>query len=202
MSFFENTRKPAGFGGRLMVAAMNAGHRALAAWGFRFIDVPENAAALDCGCGGGANIRALLKKCPRGRVSGIDYSAVSVEKSRRVNRKAIETGRCEALQASVESLPFADGSFDIATAFETVYFWPELENSFRELRRVLHRGGVFMICNECGGDGRGENWEKVVSGMTVYSGEQLRDMLERAGFSGVRLHTNSRGWLCVTAKNE
>lgn len=25
---------------------------------------------------------------------------------------------------------------------------------------------------------------------------------EDAGFSGVRLHTNSRGWLCVTAKNE
>lgn len=52
------------------------------------------------------------------------------------------------------------------------------------------------------GDGRGENWEKVVSGMTVYGGEALRGMLERAGFSGVRLHTNSRGWLCVTAKNE
>ena len=38
--------------------------------------------------------------------------------------------------------------------------------------------------------------------MTVYSGEQLRDTLERAGFSGIRLHTNSRGWLCATAKNE
>ena len=72
----------------------------------------------------------------------------------------------------------------------------------REVRRVLRRAGVFMICNECGGDGCGENWEKVVSGMTVYSGEQLRDMLERAGFSGIRLHTNSRGWLCATAKNE
>ena len=76
------------------------------------------------------------------------------------------------------------------------------ENSFREVRRVLRRGGVFMICNECGGDGRGENWEKVVSGMNVYGGEALRGMLERAGFSGVWLHTNSRGWLCVTAKNE
>lgn len=148
------------------------------------------------------NIRTLLKKCPRGSVSGIDYSAVSVEKSRRVNRKAIEAGRCTALQASVESLPFEDGSFDAVTAFETVYFWPEPENSFREVRRVLRRGGVFMICNECCGDGRGENWEKVVSGMTVYGGEALRGMLERAGFSGVRLHTNSRGWLCVTAKNE
>ena len=67
---------------------------------------------------------------------------------------------------------------------------------------MLRRGGVFMICNECCGDGPGENWEKVVSGMTVYGGEALRGMLERAGFSGVRLHTNSRGWLCVTAKNE
>lgn len=38
--------------------------------------------------------------------------------------------------------------------------------------------------------------------MTVYGGEALRGMLERAGFSGVRLHTNSRGWLCVTAKNK
>lgn len=25
---------------------------------------------------------------------------------------------------------------------------------------------------------------------------------EDAGFSGIRLHTNSRGWLCATAKNE
>ena len=34
MAFFENTRKPTGFGGRLMVAMMNIGHRALADWGF------------------------------------------------------------------------------------------------------------------------------------------------------------------------
>ena len=30
MSFFENTRKPEGFGGRVMVSMMNLGHRALA----------------------------------------------------------------------------------------------------------------------------------------------------------------------------
>ena len=33
MSFFENTRKPVGFGGEIMVAMMNLGHRALARWG-------------------------------------------------------------------------------------------------------------------------------------------------------------------------
>ena len=28
MSFFENTRKPVGFGGKIMVAMMNVGHSA------------------------------------------------------------------------------------------------------------------------------------------------------------------------------
>ena len=35
MSFFENTRKPAGLGGKIMVATMNVGHSALAAQGFQ-----------------------------------------------------------------------------------------------------------------------------------------------------------------------
>ena len=33
MSFFENTRKPVGFGGKIMVAMMNFGHSAMAEWG-------------------------------------------------------------------------------------------------------------------------------------------------------------------------
>ena len=67
MSFFENTRKPVGFGGKIMVAMMNSGHGAMADWGFRFIRISENAAVLDCGCGGGANIKKLLEKCPKYR---------------------------------------------------------------------------------------------------------------------------------------
>ena len=36
MSFFENTRRPDGLGGKLMVSMMNIGHKALADWGFAF----------------------------------------------------------------------------------------------------------------------------------------------------------------------
>ena len=85
MSFFENTRKPEGFGGKIMVAMMNVGHSAVARWGLRFLELAPDAKVLDCGCGGGANIRKLLKKCPQGIVKGIDYSPVSVEKSKKVN---------------------------------------------------------------------------------------------------------------------
>lgn len=36
MSFFENTRKPVGLGGKIMVAMMNFGHSAMAEWGLSF----------------------------------------------------------------------------------------------------------------------------------------------------------------------
>lgn len=81
MSFFENTRKPVGFGGKIMVAMMNFGHSAMAGWGLHFLQPAPDAMVLDCGCGGGANIKTLLKLCPDGKVQGIDYSAVSVGKN-------------------------------------------------------------------------------------------------------------------------
>lgn len=51
MSFFENTRKPVGLGGKLMVAMMNLGHGPVARWGLRFLRLAPNAKVLDCGCG-------------------------------------------------------------------------------------------------------------------------------------------------------
>lgn len=83
MSFFENTRKPTGLGGKLMVLMMNVGHRALSGWGLRFLKLAPDAKVLDCGCGGGANIRTLLKNARRAssRASIILPSA----RSRRAN---------------------------------------------------------------------------------------------------------------------
>lgn len=56
MSFFDNTRKPVGLGGKLMVAMMNLGHSPVARWGLRFLQLAANAKVLDCGCG--AEVRA------------------------------------------------------------------------------------------------------------------------------------------------
>ncbi len=78
---------------------------------------------------------------PHANVTGVDYSAVSVGKSRKVNADAIAKGRCKVLEASVSSLPFKEDMFGMATAFETVYFWPDIEKSIAEVRRVLSPGG-------------------------------------------------------------
>ena len=63
MSFFENTRKPQGFGGKLMTKMMNSGHSRLSQWGFSNTSVNPDAEVLDVGCGGGANIAVWLNKC-------------------------------------------------------------------------------------------------------------------------------------------
>ncbi len=200
MSFFENTRKPTGLGGELMVSMMNLGHSALANWGLQFLDLPRDAKILDCGCGGGANIQKMLKKCPQGIVKGVDYSPVSVEKAKKVNERAIAEDRCVIWQGSVTRIIFAADWFDFVTAFETVYFWPDLAQSFREVNRVLKPGGTFMICNECGGDNPAdEKWTEKIDSMTIYKDTQLKAYLEDAGFANVQIHKNEKGWLCITA---
>ena len=201
MSFFENTRQPRGFGGKIMVAMMNSGHRAMAGWGFGHISIHEDAVVLDAGCGGGANIKKLLEKCPRGQVKGIDYSEVSVEKARKVNAKAIKEGRCEVLQASVAGLPFAEDTFDLITAFETIYFWPGLVDCFREVYRVTKPGGTFFVCNESNGEtSKDDKWVEKIGGMTIYNAAQILTALNQAGFIDGQAEKNSKGWICVTAR--
>ena len=200
MSFFENTRKPQGVGGRVMVSMMNIGHHALASWGLQFLTPAPDARILDCGCGGGANIKRMLKQCPQGIVKGIDYSPVSVDTARDVNQAAINAGRCVIWQGSVDSIIFASDWFDVVTAFETVYFWPDILRCFREVRRVLKPGGTFLICNECSDPVKDSKWPELINGMTVYGDTQLKDALEQAGFRDVQTRRNRMGWLCVTAR--
>ena len=200
MSFFENTRNPVGLGGKIMVALMNLGHSPVARWGLRFLELTPDAEVLDCGCGGGANIKRLLKLCPKGTVWGIDYSPVSVEKSKRVNEAAVTKGRCDVLRASVTELPFESEQFNAVTAFETVYFWPDLPQCFREVWRVLKSGGTFLICNESNGDtDKDEKWTEIIGGMTIYKDIELKSCLEQAGFFDVQIH-KKKTWLCVTAR--
>ena len=41
MSFFQNTCKPEGIGGKIMVNMMNAGHSSMAEWGFTHIEITD-----------------------------------------------------------------------------------------------------------------------------------------------------------------
>lgn len=201
MSFFQNTCRPEGIGGKMVVHMMNTGHSSMAEWGFTHIKIQSEDVCLDIGCGGGANIRKLLEKSPYGRVVGIDYSEISVEKSRKINKAGIESKRCEILQGDVMKLPFRDKTFDVITAFETIYFWPDISEAFKKVYKILKIGGTFMICNESNGENpKDEKWTKIIQGMKIYNSEQIEKSLENAGFTGIKVDKTKKGWICAVVK--
>lgn len=149
MGIFDNMRKPKGKLGQIQLKSMNKEHTPVSLWGLKHLDIKADDIILDIGCGGGININRMAKHAKK--IYGVDYSMDSVKVSREVNRQEIYGGKVEVTHGDVQSLPFDDETFDIVTAFETVYFWPNIEKCFGEVKRVLKPGGIFLIGTESTG---------------------------------------------------
>ena len=196
---YNNARKPRGLLGRKVLNRMNTGtHERLALWSLTHFTPKGD--VLDIGCGGGANIAKMLSINDVDKVTGIDYSDVSVSKSKGYNRDAISEGRCNVIKGDVKELPFSDRSFDTVTAFETVYFWPDIGDCFRGVFRILKDGGMFAIVNESDGEDEASiGYSQIIEGMNLYTPERLSQLMEEAGFSDVCIYRNdSKPWICVT----
>ena len=164
-----------------------------------FLKLPEKGRVLDVGCGGGFFIALMLKRAPGSHFCGVDYSPLSVKKSRSFNRRAVKRGQVEIMEGSVSSLPFEDGFFDLVTASETIYFWPDPATDVREVARVLKPGGMFAVCCDSADKAAAKKYTDHIRGMTVYSAEELSSFLSDAGFVNVECHSDSAtGMLCVT----
>ena len=177
---FTNCACPKGKMGRIMLSMMNFSHAPLTNWGLNFINFQDGWTMLDIGCGGGATIKRLLKHSKSSKVYGIDISQESVAKSKK-NCADMLDKQVFISQGSAEMLPYETGKFDLVTAVETIYFWPNLSSCFKEVYRVLKPGGQFAIIVEAAN--KDSVWTNVVEGMTTYSTEQILTMLHDAGFS-------------------
>ena len=193
---FDNCRKPKGKFGTLMVKTMNIGHKPISVWGMSHMGLKTADHVLDIGCGGGGNIQRMLSICSDGKVDGVDYSPASVDASRNTNTSELGK-RCTIKEGNVLSLPFEDNTYDIVTAFETIYFWPDIRHSFSEVYRVLKDNGRFGIVCELGNPDK-TFWTKVVD-MNIYSTDDISAHLEAVGFS-VKSVNRKRDWYCVLAE--
>ena len=201
---FQQVRKPSGWLGRRVVRAMNVAHGTMTKWGLQQVSVPQNAAILDIGCGGGSTVHQLAVLAPQGRVVGLDYSATSVAVSRATNAELIQAGRVQIEEGSVTALPFADCTFDVVTAVETHYYWPDLPANVREVFRVLKPGGSFVLIAETY---RGGPFRLIYGAVmpllraAYLTDEEHRDLLAGAGFVEVDTkHMSGKNWICAVGR--
>ena len=157
---------------------------------------------VELGCGAGRNAGELLKRYPGARLTAIDYSPLSVEKATEYNRAMTDSGRCRVQQGDVSNLQLEENCYDLATAFETIYFWPGLERCFAQVAKILKQGGYFLICNESDGkDAAGKKFEDIIDGMTCYTPGQIEDALKKAGFSEATTdHHLNKPWITILGR--
>ena len=195
-------RKPTGWFGRFVLWRMNLGHSKLTDWGLTHISIGKQQTILDVGCGGGETVRKLAAAATQGKVYGIDWSAESVAASARKNAGGINAGVVEVRQASVSELPFGDGMFDLITAVETHFWWPDLPAGMREIYRVLKRGGKLVIIAEVykGANTLGAKLAEQFAartGMAFLSVEEHREIFTAAGFAEIQvIEERGKGWIC------
>src|SRR5262245_2185208 len=92
---------------------------------------------LDIGCGSGAFLRLAADR--GASVAGLDASEALIEVARRrLPGAELEVGE-------MESLPFADDSFDLVTGFNSFFFAADIVAALREAGRVARPGAPVVI---------------------------------------------------------
>ena len=204
--YIKQCRKPSGGLGRFVGRSMNIGHSGIRHWGLSHISIKRNTTILDIGCGGGKAVQELAASCPNGKVFGIDYSEDMVALSKRVNKAFIEKGLVEITYGSVSSLPFKNNMFDLVTAFESYYFWPDLINDLKEINRVLKPGGKIFIVNEVYKDNRFEKrnkkWANLLN-MQFHTPDEYKDFLNEAGYTIVEIdNIPQKNWITAIGEKK
>lgn len=198
----RQVRKPSRWVGRPFAWMMNRSHSHLTDWGLQHIRIEKNFIVLDIGCGGGRTIQKLAAMAAEGKVYGVDYASGSVAAARNKNTAAISAGRVIIQQGSVSKLPLADNMFDVATAIETQYYWPDLPNAMKEILRVLRLGGTLLIIAETYKGGAGSAvtgpMMKLLLGSSSLGVEDQRDLFAKAGYTEIQIfEEQKKGWICV-----
>jgi SAM-dependent methyltransferase len=97
--------------------------------------------------------------------------------------------------------------FDLATAVETHYFWPDLNADMQEILRVLKPGGALLIIAEAY---KGGKYDRLLRRLEELQGvmkyahltvDEHRELFSRAGYSDIQVFEQyDKGWLCALGR--
>jgi len=196
-------KKPVGDEGKRLLEEMNKHHRELSEWALSKLPTERCERILDIGCGGGMLISLLNDRFGNAEIYGIDISEESVEMAKIVNSEIVGNGRCHITLDSVSDIPFKDGSFDLVTAFETYFFWPDLDNDLEEAAFKVRKGGYIVIVSETypHPDFKERNDEAVrLYGLNLVDNDAMKEMMEGCGMDVTVNVIEEKNWVAFVGK--
>ena len=165
--------------------SMEKGHRPVGEQAIELMNIPANAHVLDVGCGSGWATRLIAEEARDGRVVGIDISDEMVRLARKTSAS------CSSVDfhiASAERLPFQDREFTHAFSMESLYYYADMLNALREVKRVLKPGAFFVTVLDLYQENEpSHQWiEQLNVPVHLLNSGEYRALFKRAGFSNVR----------------
>ena len=193
--------KPKGKLGITVGKEMNKGHYELWKWGLSFINIKKNFTILDIGCGGGRALKLMAKMQKGVKIYAIDYSEDMVELAKETNKEDINSKIIEIRNGNVEKLEFSNEMFDLITAFEACYFWPNIIENLKHIKDKLKPNGKIILVNETYKNRtlseEDYHIEKLLK-IKHHTKNEFMDFLTRSGYKSVDIHEDlERNWITV-----
>lgn len=104
-----------------------------------YIPKEKEAHVLDIGCGNGKMV-AYLGQQTGAFVHGFDYSIQAIQTAR-----ALFPERSDFQVGLMGQQEYPEGSFDVVTSMDTLYFAPDMDHFVGQVKRWLKPGGVFFV---------------------------------------------------------
>lgn len=159
---------------------------------------------LEIGFGTGKLIQTMAKQINHGLIEGVDFSGTMLSVARKRNRTHIANGIVKLIEGNFDAMDFAGHDFTKACSVNTLYFWPEPEETVKKVADLLIPGGKFVVAFEDIEQLAQRNLSDDV--FRLYARDDVKDLLHKAGFAGgVRIESRSRGKLnfhCAVATKE
>jgi SAM-dependent methyltransferase len=148
-------------------------------WTLELLDLQPRDRVLEVGVGPGLALRRAAELAHRGRVVGLDHSALMVQQARRRNARAVACGLVDLRLGSAEHLPDLGGRFDKVFGVNVFMFWKDPLPVLAGLRAVMEPGATIGLTHQARRRG-------ATSDDTRAGAARIAEALRSAGFDEVR----------------
>ncbi len=130
---------------------------------------------------------------------GLDHSSVQISLARRVLRRRIGAGTAEVVEGDAAALPWPGNQFSAVTC-NSLFCVGEAERAVAEMYRVLCPGGRLVLATDFHGDPAAARQQVREWGWRAWTEPELRALLEKAGFTEVRLSHDAGSTFATAVK--